>query len=131
LVVNFNDVTTFTGPSRTALTAAAARAAHLLVDAPPFIFEVDHPATQRWTGNSYAERVGAAAAERGEPWLTFLSPAEIAALLARHGIEPAEHVHQRDAVDAALWQRSDSLHPIELSVLTRATVTAPPPRHGA
>jgi methyltransferase (TIGR00027 family) len=288
-------VTAFTGPSQTALTAAAARAAHLLVDAPPFIFadtvaaallgdradeligyhrdhathpvlaaarvqvtcrsrytedrlaraapggvrqyvilgagldsfgyrpglasqfrvfEVDHPATQRWTrqalasagipvpgtvtfvpadlatspldgllaasgfdpsqpavlsclgvtmyltrdaigralgaigrfapgtelianymlpaslrdaaGNSYAEQVGAAAAERGEPWLTFLSPGEIAALLARHGIEPAEHVHQRDAVDAALWQRSDSLRPIELSVLTRATVTGPP-----
>jgi O-methyltransferase involved in polyketide biosynthesis len=31
-------VTAFTGPSQTALTAAAARAAHLLVDAPPFIF---------------------------------------------------------------------------------------------
>src|SRR5262249_12140318 len=28
----------FTGPSQTALTAAAARAAHLIVDAPPFIF---------------------------------------------------------------------------------------------
>lgn len=75
-------------------------------------------------GNSYAELVGAATAERGEPWLTFLTPNDASALLAGHGIEPAEHVHQRDAVDAALWQRPDSLRPIELSVLTRARVTA-------
>ena len=74
-------------------------------------------------GNSYVEQVGAMAAERSEPWLTFLSPGEVASLLAEHGIEPAEHVHQRDAVDAVLWQRSGSLRPIGLSMLTRATVT--------
>jgi methyltransferase (TIGR00027 family) len=73
-------------------------------------------------GNSYAELVGPVIAERGEPWLTFLAPDEASALLAKHGLEPAEHVRQRDAVDAALWNRSDSLRPIELSVLTRATV---------
>jgi len=38
LVVIFTGVTVFTGPSQTALTAAAACAAHLIVDAPPFIF---------------------------------------------------------------------------------------------
>ena len=38
LVVIFTGVTVFTGPSQTALMAAAARAAHLIVDAPPFIF---------------------------------------------------------------------------------------------
>jgi methyltransferase (TIGR00027 family) len=292
LVVIFTGVTVFTGPSQTALTAAAARAAHLIVDAPPFIFadvvasallgdragefigyhrhhathpvlsaaraqvicrsrytedrlaravaggvrqyvilgagldsfgyrpglvdrlqvfEVDHPATQQWkrqalaaariavpanvtfvpadlaTGSlaallpasgfdpaqpalvswlgvtmyltrdaigrtlaaissfapgtelitdymlpaslrdtaasSYADLVAAAAAERGEPWLTFLSPGEVSELLAAHGMEPAEHVHQRDAVDAALWRRSDSLRPIELSMLARARVS--------
>ena len=291
LVVIFGGVTVFTGPSQTALTAAAARAAHLIVDGPPFIFadvvasallgdqadeligyhrhhgshpvlsaaraqvicrsryaedrlpravadgvrqyvilgagldsfgyrpglvdklqvfEVDHPATQQWkrhalaaaripvpanvtfvpadlttgslaallpasgfdpaqpalvswlgvtmylardaisrtltaistfapgtelitdymlpaslrdaAGSSYTELVAAAAAERGEPWLTFLSPGEASDLLAAHGMEPAEHVHQRDAVDAALWQRSDSLRPIELSMLARARV---------
>jgi methyltransferase (TIGR00027 family) len=83
------------------------------------------PGLRDAAGNSYAEQVGAHAAERGEPWLTFLSPAEIAALLTLRGIEPAEHVSQRDAVDAALWHRSDSLRPLELSFLTRATVTAP------
>jgi len=38
LAVIFAGVTVFTEPSQTALTAAAARAAHLLVDTPPFIF---------------------------------------------------------------------------------------------
>ncbi len=79
-------MTAFTGPSQTALTAAAARAAHLLVDAPPFIFAdtvaaallgdradeliADYmlPASLRdAAGNSYAEQVGAAAAERRTP----------------------------------------------------------------
>ena len=295
LVVIFTSVTVSTGPSQTALTAAAARAAHLIVDAPPFIFadvvasallgdradefvgyhrqhashpvlsaaraqvicrsrytenhlaraaangirqyvilgagldsfgyrpglagqlrvfEVDHPATQQWkrqalaaaripvpatvtfvpadlaagslagllpasgfdpaqpalfgwlgvtmyltrdaisrvltaigsfapgteliadymlpaslrdaAANSYAELVGAVAAERGEPWLTFLSPGEASELLAAHGLEPAEHVHQRDAIDGALWRRSDSLRPIELSMVARAKVTPGP-----
>jgi methyltransferase (TIGR00027 family) len=84
------------------------------------------PSLRDAAGNSYAEQIGAVAAERGEPWLTFLSPGEATALLAEHGIEPAEHVHQRDAVDAAMWQRSDSLRPTDLSMLTHATVTAHP-----
>src|SRR5262249_16949575 len=78
--------------------------------------------------DSYAELVGAAAAECGEPWLTFLSPGEASELLAAHGLEPAEQVHQRDAIDAALWRRSDSLRPTELSMLVRAKV-APDPAH--
>ena len=82
------------------------------------------PASRRdAVGSSYTELVAAAAAERGEPWLTFLSPGEASELLAAHGMEPAGHVHQRDAVDAVLWQRSGSLRPIGLSMLTRATVT--------
>ena len=81
------------------------------------------PASLRDTAaSSYAELVAAAAAERSEPWLTFLSPGEASQLLAAHGMEAAEHVHQRDAVDAALWRRSDSLRPIELSMLARARV---------
>jgi methyltransferase (TIGR00027 family) len=299
LAVTFAGVTVFTGPSQTALMAAAARAAHLLVDAPPFIFsdvlasallgdlageligyhrdhashpvlagaraqvvcrsryaedrlaraaadgirqyvvlgagldtfgyrpglagrirvfEVDHPVTQRWkrgalaaaripvppsvtfvpadlatgslagalaatgfdrsqpalvawlgvtmylsrdaigraltaigtmapgteliadymlpagmrdaAGDCYVELVGPATAERGEPWLSFFTPAEVSALLAGRGFGPAEHVHQRDTVGAALWQRSDSLRPIELSVLAPARVTAPAPPAG-
>ena len=42
-------------------------------------------------------------------------------------LSAAEHVHQRDAIDAAPWRRSDSLRPTELSMLARAKV-APGPR---
>jgi hypothetical protein len=75
------------------------------------------------TGESYASQVMAAAAERGEPWLTFLSPDDMSGLLTAHGFGRAEHVRQRDSIDAAMWNRSDSLRPIELSCLAHATVT--------
>jgi methyltransferase (TIGR00027 family) len=75
-------------------------------------------------GNAYVDQVGPVTAERGEPWLTFLSPGDMAALLTAHGLEAAAHLHQRDAVGAALWDRPDSLRPGRLSVLTRATVAA-------
>jgi len=39
------------------------------------------------------------------------------------GFGMIEHVSQRDAVPAALWDRSDSLRPVELSRLAHATVT--------
>jgi methyltransferase (TIGR00027 family) len=75
-------------------------------------------------GQTYAEGVGAAAAERGEPWLSAFSPQEMSALLDKHGFGPVEQVGQRDAVDPALWKRTDSLHPIGLSMLAHAS-TAP------
>ena len=74
-------------------------------------------------GNSYVEQVAPVAADRGEPWLTFLSPSDMSGLLAEHGFGSIQHVRQCDAVDAAMWRRSDSLHPIDLSCLAHATVT--------
>jgi O-methyltransferase involved in polyketide biosynthesis len=74
-------------------------------------------------GDTYVELVNPAAASRGEPWLTFVAPGEKSALLTSHGLKPAAHGRQRDAVDAALWNRSDSLRPIELSNLARAIVS--------
>ncbi|HEX3388801.1 MAG TPA: class I SAM-dependent methyltransferase [Streptosporangiaceae bacterium] len=74
------------------------------------------------TGRSYAELVAPAVAERGEPWLTFLAPDDMSALLGRHGFGPVEHVRQRDSIPAALWDRTDSLHPAGLSLLARATL---------
>jgi methyltransferase (TIGR00027 family) len=76
------------------------------------------------TGRSYAELVAPAAAERGEPWLTFLAPDDMSALLGQHGFGPVEHVRQRDSIPAALWDRTDSLHPADLSLLARATLGA-------
>jgi hypothetical protein len=46
----------------------------------------------------------------------------MSALLERHGFGSVRHIRQRDAVDAACWDRSDSLRPAELSVLAQATV---------
>ena len=68
-----------------------------------------------------------AAAERGEPWLTFFAPGDMSALLEEHGFGAVEHVRQRDSIPAALWDRTDSLRPAGLSVLARATVTASDP----
>ena len=77
------------------------------------------------TGNAYAGLVAPAAAERGEPWLTFLAPDDMSALLQRHGFGAVEHVRQRDSIPAALWDRADSLRPAGLSVLARATIPRP------
>ena len=74
------------------------------------------------TGNTYADLVAPTAAERGEPWLTFLAPDDMSALLERHGFGAIAHVRQRDSVPAALWDRTDALRPAALSVLARATL---------
>ena len=81
------------------------------------------PGLRDEAGATYAGLVAPAAAERGEPWLTFLAPGDMTALLEQHGFGLIEHVHQRDSIPAALWDRTDSLRPAALSVLARATVT--------
>ena len=74
------------------------------------------------TGNTYAGLVAPRAAEGGEPWLTFLAPGDMSALLQTHGFGGVDHVRQRDSVPATLWKRTDSLRPAALSVLARATL---------
>lgn len=100
------------------------------------MFEVDHPATQEWKRRRLAE-AGIAApgtvtftpvdfeagSQRGEPWLTLLAPDAMTAMLERHGFGEVRHISQRDAVDPALWQRTDPLRPLNLSNLVHATVT--------
>ena len=76
-------------------------------------------------GDTYAELVHPVTAEWGEPCLTLLSPADMAQLLTAHGFAVAEQAGQREAIGAALWERRDSLRPIRLSVLVRASVMAP------
>jgi methyltransferase (TIGR00027 family) len=73
-------------------------------------------------GDMYVELVAPAAAEGGEPWRTFLRPAEMSRLLTSHGSFDAEHVRQRDQVPPGAWERTDSLAPIDLSMIVRATV---------
>jgi methyltransferase (TIGR00027 family) len=72
------------------------------------------------TGDDYVSQVAAVAADRGEAWLTFASPAEMTALLTEFGFEVAEHVRQRGAIPAVEWDRSDSLRPVELSMISAA-----------
>ena len=68
--------------------------------------------------------VAQASAERGEPWLSCFTPPQIASLARRAGLGVARSVRQRDTVPAALWRRTDSLHPAELAVIFHGTVTA-------
>lgn len=87
---------------------------------------VDHmlPAELRdAAGQAYVDAVMPTAAEQGEPWLSFLAPPDMAALLREHGLEVVEHVRQRETVDAALWNRADPLRPSDLSILTRACLS--------
>ncbi|MBP2704185.1 class I SAM-dependent methyltransferase [Microbispora sp. RL4-1S] len=75
-------------------------------------------------GQSYVEQVMPFAAERGEAWLSFFGPEEMASLLGAHGFEVIEHAGQRESVDQSLWRRPDALAPSRLSVLTHARLTA-------
>ena len=73
-------------------------------------------------GRMYADLVGQAAAEWGEPWRSVFAPRAMAALLARHGFGPARDVGQRDMIPAAAWDRSDALRPAELSRIAHAAI---------
>jgi hypothetical protein len=46
----------------------------------------------------------------------------MAELLARQGFGAVRAVSQRESVEADLWRRTDSLRPIQLSVLAHAVV---------
>lgn len=71
-------------------------------------------------GDEYAELVGQASAERGEPWLSLFGPEDMAGLLRGHGLRPVRDVRQRDMIPAAAWDRSDSLRPADLSRIAHA-----------
>ncbi|WP_153536372.1 class I SAM-dependent methyltransferase [Actinomadura macrotermitis] len=80
------------------------------------------PALRDAAGDAYAAHAAQAVAERGEPYLTFLTPGETERLLAGHGLTVVEDVGLRDAVPAACWQRDDALRPFEFARLVRATL---------
>lgn len=81
-------------------------------------------------GNGYAEAVAPVAAEQGEPWRTFLSPAAVADLLRQAGFEPVEQAGQRDSVAPGLWNRTDALRPAALSALAHARIPGGPGNPG-
>ncbi len=73
-------------------------------------------------GQMYAELVGQATADWGEPWRSVFAPEAMAALLRRHGFGQVRDVRQREMVPASAWDRSDALRPAELSRIAHATV---------
>jgi methyltransferase (TIGR00027 family) len=71
---------------------------------------------------AYTDSVASRSAEQGEPWLSAFRPEELSALLRERGLGPVEHTRHREAVDSALWERTDALRPSNSSALARATV---------
>lgn len=78
-------------------------------------------------GAGYAEQVAQASAERGEPWLSCFAPGDMTGLARAAGFGEVRNVRQRDAIPAALWERSDPLRPADLAVLFHGTVATAPP----
>jgi O-methyltransferase involved in polyketide biosynthesis len=76
-------------------------------------------------GDGYAEAVAPMAAEEGEPWHSFLSPAAMAELLRDTGFEVIEQTGQQDSAGPDGWNRDDALKPSRLSHLTHARIPRP------
>lgn len=76
-------------------------------------------------GDLYVAGVAPVAAQRGEPWLTYLSPEEAGKLLRTAGFARVRHADQRSALPARLWRRTDALQPARLSVIARAALGGP------
>jgi methyltransferase (TIGR00027 family) len=74
-------------------------------------------------GSLYADLVGQASAERGEPWLSLFAAGDVSKLLRRHGLDPVSNLSLRETIPAALWERSDSLRPADLACLVHARIT--------
>jgi methyltransferase (TIGR00027 family) len=108
------------------------------------VFEVDHPATQRWKRGLLAaagitapdglvfagvdleaeplvERLAGVGFDPSRPAL--VSWLGLSTLLEAHGLTVTGHARQRDAVPAALWRRTDALRPLDLCRLASAVVS--------
>ncbi len=81
------------------------------------------PALRDEAGAMYAHLVSAAAAERGEPWLSSFAPDDLTALAASAGFGQVRHVRQAGILAGALGARADCLAPSDLAVLFHGSVT--------
>ena len=79
------------------------------------------PALRDDAGRAYAEAVGAAVAEDGEPWLSFYAPGDLTPMFVDQGFTSVRHVALADSVDPDLWRRTDALAPMGLTGLLHAT----------
>jgi methyltransferase (TIGR00027 family) len=62
------------------------------------------------------------ATELGEPWLTFMTPGDVASLLGARGMTVIDDAGRREQVDPSLWRRADGLRPHELGRVSHAVV---------
>jgi methyltransferase (TIGR00027 family) len=88
------------------------------------VMEYILPAERRdEAGQALADFFMPRAAAVAEPWLTFLTPADVRRLLARGRMTVLDDVGRRDQIEPWLWRRSDSLVPHQLGRVTRAVVS--------
>jgi methyltransferase (TIGR00027 family) len=88
------------------------------------VFDYMVPASLRdEAGQSYVDQVAPVSELRGEPWRSFFDPRAMSDLLRRAGFGVVDHTCQRDAVPAAMWDRTDALRPARLSTIAHARVT--------
>jgi hypothetical protein len=80
------------------------------------------PGLRDQAGTRYADLVGEASAERGEPWRSAFEPGELTAIASAAGFGSVRHVRQRNAIPGGLWDRRDALTPAALPVLFHGTV---------
>ncbi|WP_051792445.1 hypothetical protein [Amycolatopsis jejuensis] len=73
--------------------------------------------------NAYAALIAETATDGGEPWLSYFTPDDMTAMLTKYGFGPTRHLRRHDAIDTALWHRTDHLHPAELMMLAHTTLT--------
>jgi methyltransferase (TIGR00027 family) len=69
-------------------------------------------------GQEYGQMAAEISAKRGEPWITYLRPDEMTALMASAGFDSVEHVGQHDL--PYLRERADRLRPTKLSMFAHA-----------
>jgi hypothetical protein len=72
-------------------------------------------------GQALADFLMPRAEAAGEPWLTFLTPADVRAMLTARGMTVVDDVGRREQVDQALWRRSAALRPHRLGRVVRAS----------
>jgi len=75
-------------------------------------------------GALYGRQVGQFSAERGEPWRSSFTPAQITDLARRCGLGTSRSISQRDTIPADLWRRTDALRPAALTALFHGRVTS-------
>ena len=73
-------------------------------------------------GQALAEFSMPRAAASAEPWLTFLTPDDVAGRLASCGMAVLDDVGRREQIDGSLWSRSDALVPHRLGRIVHARV---------